>query len=665
MSENIKNKIEKLRREIRRHNYLYYGVSEPEISDKEYDDLLGQLKKLEEQHPEYKRSDSPTVRVGGAVLDGFKAVEHKQRMLSLDNSYSIEDLKAWDARVRKGLRSFDTVEYVVELKIDGVSVNLTYEQGSLRVGATRGDGRTGEDVTENILTIRSIPRVLLDRDIPDFIEIRGEVYLDRRNFSELNKQKENDGDVLFANPRNAASGSLKLLDSGMVAKRKLEFFAHSRGEFRGVTIISHEEYFKRLNAWGIRINPYWKLCRDIDEVIAYCLSWQGKRGSLTYDIDGIVVKVNSFIQQKELGFTSKSPRWAIAYKFPAQQATTEVIDIKINVGRTGVITPTAELKPVECAGVIIKNATLHNFDEIKRLNVKAGDRVLIERAGEVIPKVVKVVESRGKKPFLAPGACPVCSGKVVKEKEEDVAYRCINPLCPAQLERGLLHFASREAMDIEGMGESVVSQLVALSLVGNFADIYKLSPDDLLRLELFKDKKARNLLKAIQDSKNKSLSRLVYGLGIRHVGEKAAYVLAGRFKTMDNIMAAHKGDFDAIPEVGAVMAESLVNYFAMTQTKKLIEALRGAGVNLVEESRKIKETPLTGKTVVFTGGLSRLSRPQAEDALRQAGGIPSSSVSKKTDFVVAGPVPGSKLDKARQLGVTIIDEKEFMRLMEG
>ncbi|MFA5118885.1 MAG: NAD-dependent DNA ligase LigA [Candidatus Omnitrophota bacterium] len=665
MSENIKKKIEKLRAEITRHNYLYYGVSDPKVSDKEYDDLVERLRKLEARHPEYMKSDSPTVKVGGVLLEGFKAVMHKQKMLSLDNSYSIEDLKDWDARVRKGLRSGGTIEYVVELKIDGVSVNLAYERGSLRVGATRGDGETGEDVTENIRTIHSVPPALSGRDIPGFIEIRGEVYIDRRSFSELNKQKENDGDVPFANPRNAASGSLKLLDSAMVAQRKLEFFAHSRGEFRGVTINSHEEYFKRLKDWGIRVNPHWKLCRDIDEVIAYCLFWQGKRESLTYDIDGIVVKVNSFAQQEELGFTSKSPRWAVAYKFPAQQATTEVIDIKVNVGRTGVITPTAELLPVECAGVIIKNATLHNFDEIKRLNVRVGDRVLIERAGEVIPKVVKVVESRGKKAFLAPAACPVCSGKVVKEKEEDVAYRCINPLCPAQLERGLLHFASREAMDIVGMGESVVSQLVTLNLAGNFADIYKLTLDDLLRLELFKDKKARNLLNAIQDSKKKSLSRLLFGLGIRHVGQKAAYVLAGRFKNMDNIMSAHKGDFDAIPEVGEVVAQSLVNYFAMPQTKKLIEALRGEGVNLIEASRNIKATPLAGKQVVFTGGLSGFSRTQAEDALRKAGGIPCSSVSKRTDLVVTGGVPGSKLNKARQLGVSIIDEKEFVRLMEG
>ncbi|MFA6216346.1 MAG: NAD-dependent DNA ligase LigA [Candidatus Omnitrophota bacterium] len=665
MTENIKKRIEKLRREIRRHDHLYYVESDPQLSDKEYDDLMQQLKKLEELHPEFKSNDSPTARVGGGVLKGFKTVKHKQKMVSLDNSYSFEDLKDWDVRVCKGLRAFDTREYVVELKIDGVSVNLTYEKGTLRVGATRGDGETGEDVTENIKTMRSVPLVLLGQDIPDFIEIRGEVYIDRRNFLELNKQKETNGDVLFANPRNAASGSLKLLDSGMVAKRKLEFFAHSRGEFRGVTVNSHEEYFKRLKEWGVRINPHWKLCRDIDEVIAYCLGWQEKREALTYDIDGIVIKVNSFTQQKELGFTLKSPRWAMAYKFPARQATTEILDIKVNVGRTGVITPTAELKPVECAGVIIKNATLHNFDEINRLHVKIGDRVLIERAGEVIPKVVKVVESRGKKIFLVPEVCPVCSGKVVKEKEEDVAYRCINPLCPAQLERGLLHFASRGAMDIEGMGESVVSQLVALNLVSNFADIYKLTLEDLLRLELFKDKKARNLLIGIQNSKSKPLSRFIYGLGIRHVGQKAADVLAGRFTAMDNILAAKKEDFDAIPEIGKVVAASLVNYFALPQTKKLIEALRRAGVNLKEELRKITLTPLTGKSVVFTGELVGLSRPQADEALRLAGGICASSVSKRTDFVVVGQNPGSKLDKAKKLGVTIIDEKEFVRLMEG
>ena len=451
MPSDIKKKIETLRNKIRRHDYLYYVLSHPEISDKEYDDLMKELQKLEEAHPEYKTNDSPTVRVGGGILKGFDTVKHGQKMLSLDNTYSIDELVEWSKRVRKGLAQGEPVGYVVEHKIDGVSANITYRSGKLEVGATRGDGETGEDVTQNIKTIRAIPLVLLGDGIPDLIEIRGEIYMDRKEFDILNKEREKEGEVLFANPRNATSGSVKLLDPGIVAKRGLSFFAHSLGECKGIQLASQWDFLDKLKNWGIRTNTHSKLCKNMDEVIAYCNSWQERRDKLSYDIDGIVVKVDSLAQQKRLGFTSKSPRWAVAYKFPARQATTYVLKININVGRTGVITPTAELKPVECAGVVIRNATLHNFDEIKRLGIKVGDRVLIERAGEVIPKVVKVVSSGGGKEFAIPKVCPACSGKVIKEKEEDVAYRCINPSCPAQLERGLLHFVSRDAMDIEGI----------------------------------------------------------------------------------------------------------------------------------------------------------------------------------------------------------------------
>jgi DNA ligase (NAD+) len=474
MQPKIKESIDSLREKIRRHDYLYYVLDQPEISDKEYDDLLSSLKKLEDTHPDYITSDSPTVRVAGGILEGFKTVRHRQKMLSLDNTYSIDELRDWEGRVRKGLGGGQEIEFVVEHKMDGVSANITYESGKLSVGATRGDGETGEDVTPNIKTIRAIPLKLMGERIPGLIEVRGEVYMERKDFQLLNKEREIDGDVLFANPRNAASGSLKLLDTGTVAKRRLNFFAHSLGAYRGVEIRSQWEYFEHLKSWGVRVNKNSKLCVNLDEVIEHCLYWQEKRDSLGYEIDGMVVKVNSFSQQKALGFTLKSPRWAVAYKFPARQATTKVINIAVQVGRTGVITPVAELEPVECAGVTIRHATLHNFDEIRRLNVKAGDRVLIERAGDVIPKVVKVVQDSGKKPFVIPRTCPVCAGKVVKEKEEDVAYRCINSSCPAQLERGLLHFASRQAMDIEGMGESVVQQLVRLGLVKDFAAIYKL-----------------------------------------------------------------------------------------------------------------------------------------------------------------------------------------------
>lgn len=664
MSKNIEEKIEDLRKKIREHDYKYYALSDPEISDREYDLLMRELKELEDKYPEFKSDDSPTVRVSDGILDGFKTVRHRQKMLSLNNTYSFEELTEWQERLHKILSTGAKIEYVAELKIDGVSANLTYEKGKLTIGSTRGDGEAGEDVTENIKTIRVIPLMLRSKEPPDFIEIRGEVYMERGDFLALNKERENEGEVLFANPRNATSGSLKLLDRSLVSKRRLSFFAHSLGAYRNLGIPTHWEFLDSLKKWGLRINPGSRLCRNLDEVIVFCRSWQDKREDLSYDIDGVAIKVNSFSQQKRLGFTLKSPRWAIAYKFPAQQATTEVLDIKINVGRTGVITPTAELRPVECAGVTISHATLHNFDEIKRLNIKKGDRVLIKRAGEVIPKVVKVVKSLGRESFRVPSFCPACNGRILKEKEEDVAYRCINPSCPAQIKRSLLHFASRSAMDIEGMGEAVVEQLVDLKLISNIADIYKLKARDLSRLDLFKEKKVNNLLLGIQKSKGQPLSRLIYALGIRHVGEKAAYVLAREFRNTDNLLSARKETLDAIYEVGPVMASSIREYFSQAQIRNLIKELTRLGLNLKEEVLPVKVTPLSGKTVVFTGELKEFSRKQAEELLRKNGGYPSSSVSKNTDFLVAGDNPGSKHEKARGLGVTIINEAKFKEMLK-
>jgi len=664
MHTEIKKEIERLRERIRHHDYLYYVLSQPEVSDKEYDVLMRRLKDLEDKYPRFKTDNSPTVRISGGILEGFKTAKHKQKMLSLDNTYSYEELKDWDERVHKGLRSGEKVEYVVELKIDGVSANITYEKGMLSIGATRGDGEAGEDVTQNIKTIRAIPLVLLGKNIPDFIEIRGEVYMERKDFDALNKEREKEGEILFANPRNATSGSLKLLDTGLVVKRRLNFFAHSLGEYKGLDILTQWEFLNRLKEWGMRTNPHSKLCGNLEEVIDYCKIWQEKREKLTYDIDGMAVKVNNLSQQKKLGFTLKSPRWAVAYKFPARQATTFVLNINLQVGRTGVITPVAELKPVKCAGVIIRRATLHNFDEIKRLNVKKSDRVLIERAGEVIPKIVKVVQSKGRHAFIIPKTCPVCKGKVIKEKEEDVAYRCINPSCPAQIERGLIHFASRTAMDIEGMGEAVIGQLVRRRLVKDFADIYSLKKEDLLKLELFKDKKAQNLLEAIEKSKNQPLSRLIYGLGIRHVGEKAAYVLAHKFTALDNFMKAKQEALDAIYEVGSVMAESIVNFFRQESTQGLIKELKGVGLNLEEKLTPVKKTPLTGKTVVFTGELKNFSRSETESLVRRFGANVSSSVSKNTDLVVFGENPGSKYNKAKKLGIKVVNEEEFEEMIK-
>ncbi len=664
MPHGPKQKIEKLRNEIRRHDYLYYVLSQPQVSDKEYDDSMRKLKALEDKYPRFKSDDSPTVRLSGWIAEGFKNVRHKQKMLSLDNAYSFEELKEWDARVRKGLAGRENIEYVVELKIDGVSANITYKEGKLIIGATRGDGETGEEITANIKAIRAIPLVLLGKGIPDFIEIRGEVYMDKREFEALNKERQRQGLDLFANLRNAASGSLKLLDTSLVAQRRLNFFAHSLGAYKGINLSTHWQYLEKLKQWGVRTNPGAKPCKSLDQAMEYCKAWEKERAGLSYDIDGIVIKVNNIGQHERLGFTLKSPRWAVAYKFPARQATTELLKINVHVGRTGVITPTAELEPGKCAGVTIRHATLHNFDEIRRLNIREGDRVLIERAGDVIPKVVKVVVHRGKKDFAIPEKCRVCDGKVVKEKEEEVAYRCINPFCPAQLERALFHFSSRGAMDIQGMGESVVTQLVKLKLARSFADIYKLTAGDLAKLELFKEKKIKNLLSAIENSKKKPLARLIYALGIRHVGEKAALSLTQKFKTLDNLAAAKKSDLDGIYEVGSVMAQSVADYFSLTSTGKLIEDLRKAGLNFKEETPRVKAGPLAGKTLVFTGELKSCSRQEAEELARKYAGNVVSSVSKAADFVVAGENPGSKYDKAKKLGVKIIDEKIFLEMIK-
>lgn len=664
MSAQVKNKIEQLKEDIRKHDYLYYVLSQPSVSDKEYDDLLRQLIELENKYPQYLTTDSPSQRISLGISKGFKTVKHNAGMFSLDNTYSIDELKLWDERVRKGLGKNTGYEYVVELKFDGVSINLTYIKGKLSVGATRGDGSTGEDVTANIKTIRAIPLALLGKDIPDSIEVRGEVYMDKNDFLNVNQERLAQGEVLFANPRNATSGSLKLLDSNLVAKRRLSFFAHSLGAYRGKAINNQWDFLTKLKSWGLRSNMHSTLCRNIDAVIDYCQKWQNKRDELDYEIDGIVIKLNSFSQQKDLGFTAKSPRWAVAYKFPARQATTELLEINVNVGRTGVITPTAVLKPVECSGVTISNATLHNFDEIQRLGLRVGDRVLIERAGDVIPKVVKVVEQKGKRAYNIPERCPACGEKIVKEKAEDVAYRCINSDCPAQLERALLHFSSRDALDIEGLGEAVINQLVKLKLLASLADIYKLKSDNLLGLELFKEKKANNLLQAIQKSKAQPLARLIFALGIRHVGQKAAYTLVREFTDMDKLMQARSEDLDKIPEIGAVMAGAIADYFSLSQTRKLIQELKNSGLNMHQESAGFKSNKLTGKTIVFTGELNEFSRTQAEELVRQSGGSFSSSVSKKTDFLVAGQSSGSKFNKAKELKVKIISEREFKEMIK-
>ncbi|MEA3328569.1 MAG: NAD-dependent DNA ligase LigA [Candidatus Omnitrophota bacterium] len=669
--DKIKKQIEELRKQILRHDYCYYVLNQPEISDTEYDKLMKKLGNLEESHPEFITSDSPTQRVGGEPVKGFKTVRHKAKMLSLDNTYSVEELKSWDKRVKKWLKG-EKVEYVAELKIDGTGVSLSYRDGVFYLGVSRGDGERGEDISSNLRTIRSLALKLWPASdkkypIPRVLEVRGEVYMNHQDFQGLNKQRKHNNEALFANPRNAAAGSLKLLDPRISARRGLNFFIHSFGNIEGGKgFDSQWEFLHAARQWALRISPNIKFCKDINEVISYCNKWQDKRSSLQYEIDGIVVKVNSIKQHKELGHTLKSPRWAVAYKFPSHQVTTRLNNIRVQVGRTGVITPVAELKPVECGGVTISKATLHNFDEIERLDVRVGDRVLLERAGEVIPKIIKVVKSvrTGKeKRFSPPRQCPVCDGPIEREKEGEVAFRCVNPSCPAQIERSLLHFASRSAMDIEGLGKSIVKQLIAGKLVSALDEIYALNKEGLLKLDLFAEKKAENLLISIEKSKSRSLGRLFFALGIRHVGEKAAQLLAEKYPSVDKLMEVKKEELQEIREIGPVMAESIEGFFNNKSTKKLIKNLRHLGLNMSQVSVKKKPQVLADKIFVFTGQLDSHGRGQAEALVGELGGRTSSAVSKKTDYLVRGSNPGSKYEKAKKLGIAILDENGFEELI--
>ncbi|MFH1045410.1 MAG: NAD-dependent DNA ligase LigA [Candidatus Omnitrophota bacterium] len=669
--DKIKKEIERLRQEIRHHDYRYYAINQPEIVDHEYDALMRQLKDREEQNPQYKTPDSPTQRVSEQPLAEFKQVQHRLPMLSLDNTYTFEEIKEWAQRVRKGLGPEERVEYVTELKFDGTSAAFIYQKGSFVLGATRGDGQSGDDITANLRTVRSVALRLLESaecPLPEYLEVRGEVYMDRSDFERLNALRAKKGELVFANPRNAAAGSLKLLDPKITAERSLRHFIHSFGILKGgKDIATHWEFLRRAQVWGLRLNPYNKLCQTLEEVIAECEKWQKQREALPYEIDGMVIKVNSFTQRQRLGYTFKSPRWAISYKFAARQATTTLEKIEVQVGRTGVITPVANLKPVECAGVTISRATLHNFDEIKRLDVREGDRVVIERAGDVIPKIIQVVKSvrTGKeKPFPIPERCPECGGKIIKEKEKEVAYHCANPLCPSQLEKGLIHFASRQAMDIEGMGEAVIEQLVEKKIVKDIADIYtKLSKEELLQLDLFAEKKADNLLEAIQKSKRQSLARVLFALGIRHVGEKVAYVLADHFGNIDALKQANVEELQNIAEVGPVIAESLFEFFHSPAVPNLIARLRKAGLLLTQKRTLLSTSPLSGKTFVFSGGLRDFSRSLAQKKVRELGASYASSVSAQTDFVVAGDNPGTKIKQAKKLNVKIIDENQFKRMI--
>ncbi|MFC1576440.1 NAD-dependent DNA ligase LigA [Candidatus Omnitrophota bacterium] len=660
-----KKKIDKLRDLIRRHDRKYFVENAPEIPDQEYDRLYHELKNLEEKFPELKSPDSPTERVSEVPLEGFRHIRHTVPMLSMDNTYSNDELKDFDGRVRKNLGK-ESYEYVVEFKIDGVSVSLIYENGKFKKGATRGDGRAGDDVSLNLKTIRSIPlKLSAGKDSPELLEVRGEVFMAKKWFEKLNNVREKQGEEAFANPRNASAGSLKLLDSRITARRRLDILIWGIGGHKGGKLENHHETLKYLAELGLKVIPHAKRCKDIEEVIKFCALWQKKREELDYEIDGMVVKVDSHRQQNKLGTTAKSPRWMIAYKFPAEKALTRVLDVKFQVGRTGTITPVAILKPVHISGTTVSRATLHNFDEIKRLGVKIGDMVYVEKSGEIIPKILSVVTEKRKgdeKSIGIPRKCPSCGSDLDKE-EDEVALRCSNIACTAQIKQRIIHFASRNAMDIEGLGESLVEQLVDKNIVKDYADIYFLKFEDLKNLERFADKSAQNIIDALEKSKANDLNRLLFAFGIRHVGQKAAWVLADRFGSLEKIAEQNTESLTAISEVGPVMAESLVNFFKNEKNKNVLKKFEKAGLRSRMPERK-KKTTLEGKTFVVTGALKSYTRQGIEELIRSLGGNTSSSVTKSADYLVLGEDAGSKLAKARKFGIKIIDEKEFKHIAE-
>jgi DNA ligase (NAD+) len=663
----VKAEIERLRAELRHHDYLYYVKDDPEISDAAYDRLMNRLKELEGQHPDLVTPDSPTARVGGAPREGFQTVRHVRPMLSLDNAFSYNDLKAWDKRVREGSGKAE-IQYITEHKFDGLSISLQYEEGMLARGVTRGDGTTGEDVTPNVKTIRSIPlrvdeEALKKAKLPDSFEVRGEVMMTRKAFEALNRAQEQIGGKLFVNPRNSAAGSVRMLDPAVTASRRLDFFAYFLYVDGKVPFAKHSDSLETLSKLQFRAKEDWKLCDGIEEVIKYCEAWDGKREKLPYEIDGVVIKANSIAVQNELGFTSKAPRWAIAFKYPARQETTVVNDIRVQVGRTGVLTPVAVLQPVQVGGVTVSRSTLHNMHEIERLGVQVGDTVVIERAGEVIPKVVKVVkEGKDRRPFHMPKNCPECGSKVHKDAEE-VAYRCVNAACPAKRRESLLHFAGRHAMDIDGLGDKIVDQLVEKGMVNDVADLYALKLDEVADLERMGEKSGQNLLDEIAASKKTPLDRVIYALGIRFVGERTGQLLAEHFSSLGELAEADEEKLTEVPEVGPKVAAAIAEFFSEPANRQLIKRLEKAGVRPTAEKRTVKSDKFAGKSFVFTGGLANRSREEAGEIVKQHGGKVSGSVSKKTDYVVVGTDPGSKYDKARELGVTILDEKEFEKLV--
>ncbi len=668
--EDVTREIAELRKELDQHNYHYYVLDQPLIDDAQFDQLIGRLLELETLYPSLITTNSPTQRVGGMVAGGFERVTHLTAMRSLGNAFSPEDLLAFDQKVRSGLGGEGKLQYIVELKIDGLAINLTYENGHLVSGVTRGDGTQGEDVTSNIRTIKSVPLLLRSDEVtvPPVLEVRGEVYMPKGEFERLNRERQETGEALLANPRNAAAGSLRQLDPKITSKRSLDVFLYGIGVYTGIELTTHGQMLEYLRKIGFKINSQYRVFDAIADVIDYCTGFVEKRHHLPYDIDGMVIKVNDLESQQILGYTAKDPRWAIAYKFPAEQAVTVVEDIFVGLGRTGVLTPTAILRPVSVAGSIISRATLHNQDFIEEKDIRIGDTVIIHKAGEVIPEVISViVEKRTgeERIFVMPQKCPECEGDVLRQAGE-AAHKCTNPHCPALFREGLIHFVSRDAMNIDGLGPAVLMALVEAGLVKNIADLYKLSMEEVLKVPRMGEKSAQNLLTAIENSKQAGLARVLFGLGIRHVGSKAASIVARHFGCMAAVQEATAEELVTLDEIGIKIAESIVAYFASSDNLELTAGLETAGVKMTQQQQEKGENQLfAGKTFVLTGTLETMNRSQAAEIIEKLGGKVSGSVSKKTSYVLAGTEAGSKLDKAQKLGIEVLDEKGFTQLLNS
>ena len=662
-----KESIEELRNKINYHNYRYYVLDDPEISDAEYDRLLRELQGLEQKHPELITFSSPTQRVGASPLKEFVPVTHTVPMLSLSNAMSQDEVLEFDERVKKLLKSKADVEYVVEPKLDGLAVEIMYDDGRFILGSTRGDGVIGEDITLNLKTIKALPLMIIKNrsyPVPRLIAVRGEVIMNTKDFEQLNKKRSETGEPLFANPRNAAAGSVRQLDSRVTAQRPLDIYCYGIGEIEGVTFKTQGELLQGLTALGLKVNPHITLCKDIREAVAACQKIESMRETLPYEIDGAVIKVNWLDLQNALGTIAKSPRWAAAFKFAPHQETTVIEDIQVQVGRTGALTPVAILKPVRVGGVTVSHATLHNQDEIERKDIRVGDTVVVQRAGDVIPQVVKVITARrtgGEHKFIMPERCPVCGAEAARSSDEAV-YRCTGMQCIARLKESIRHFASRRAMDIDGLGEKLVEQIVDKGLVKNVADIYSLSHQQWTELERMADKSARNILDAVEKSKQAGLERLLFALGIRHVGEHTARVLVSNLKTLERIENATREELMDISEIGPEVAESIVQFFRQEVNRKVLDALQTAGVS-IEPKQSVKSGIFNRKTFVFTGALEHFTREEAEKIVQSLGGRTSTNVSPKTDYVVIGKDPGSKYDKAIKLGITVLKEVDFKYML--